>query len=206
MDRPARRGGFFPLVLGGVLAAALGFAVAIFAGPDLLDGTGLNRSETALAERMTAQEAALEDLRATIPEPQDLGPLTEGAETLRGAFEARSFLSGAAVPSISWHVADAPVLDPNALQARLKRGAKWGAVTVVVLPLILVVLGLDRWSDSFDRYVHSPRGLPVHWSKGSKLFIAAILAGVMWFCTWTLKIVLLMAFCAYQLATFHRSR
>ena len=123
---------------------------------------------------------------------------------LRGAFEARSFLSGAAVPSISWHAADAPVPDPNALRTRLLHAAKWGVVTAIALPLILVVLGLDRWSDSFDRCLHTPRGLPVHWSKASKAVIAAIIAVVGWSITWFWRWLLLMLFCAYQLGTLHK--
>jgi hypothetical protein len=57
-----KRGGFFPMVLGGVIAAGIGFVAALGLG-DAIPGLG---GSTELSDRMTAQEQAISELQASV--------------------------------------------------------------------------------------------------------------------------------------------
>lgn len=71
-----KRGGFLPMLLGGVAAGAIGFGAASYlADPSLSFLTGGPSSADALNTRITAQDTKLAELNAAIPDPVDLGPV-----------------------------------------------------------------------------------------------------------------------------------
>lgn len=67
---PASRGGFVPMVLGGVVAAAIGW----FAATQMNDTQDVNL-------RLDEQDSALSDLRSSIPAPQDLSGIEGATQT-----------------------------------------------------------------------------------------------------------------------------
>lgn len=87
---PPRHGGFLPLFLGGLVAAALG-AGALYLSNEQgwIDLGGVNRAD--LEARLAAQDARAEEMQQALAAAQediaglDLGPLTEGARTLGDA-------------------------------------------------------------------------------------------------------------------------
>lgn len=69
---------FLPAILGGLIAAGLGFGAAYYFIP---------RFDPAMVEAMNANEAAIAELRAdvtAIDAPEDIAPLTEQVNTLNG--------------------------------------------------------------------------------------------------------------------------
>lgn len=70
-----KRGGFVPLALGGMVAAAIGFFAALGLGgsiPGVGPGAGLS-------DRVAAQDQAIADLKAALPAAPDLAPLETAA-------------------------------------------------------------------------------------------------------------------------------
>ncbi len=87
---PPRRGGFLPLFIGGLVAAALGAgALYLSHGQGWIDLGGANRAD--LEARLDAQDARAEEVQQALASAQDniaaldLGPLTAGAQTLGDA-------------------------------------------------------------------------------------------------------------------------
>ncbi len=87
-----RRGGFVPLVLGGIVAAGIGFGAAYALNGEI---PGFNASNDN-AERFEAQDQAIADLKASIPAAADLTPLessveanAQGIAELNSQFETR---------------------------------------------------------------------------------------------------------------------
>lgn len=80
---PPRRGSWVPLVVGGVLAGAIGFGAAYLVQQqglaDLTSRTALLADEVATQK---ADIAALNDQLAALPPPADLGPLEHKMQTL----------------------------------------------------------------------------------------------------------------------------
>ena len=72
-----RKGGFIPLFLGGLAAAAIGFAAARFVLPEgwPWPGAADNAFETEIGARLDAQSQALADLKAEAGKAPDLSPL-----------------------------------------------------------------------------------------------------------------------------------
>lgn len=64
-----RKGGFVPMLLGGVAAAAIGFGAALYVFPQ--DDT----FEQATADRFAAQDKALAEVKSAIPVMPDISPL-----------------------------------------------------------------------------------------------------------------------------------
>lgn len=90
-ERP-RRGGFVPVVLGGVIAAGLGFGAATYVMPDLLRPEAPSDELNALNERLSVQDGRiselLQDVAALKSELAD--KVTEGVVTERtDALDAR---------------------------------------------------------------------------------------------------------------------
>lgn len=80
------RGGFWPTLLGGVIAAAIGFLAAWYLLAQQGDGTDTIES------RLAAQEESLATLSAqvaAIPPTPDLSPLVQDINTLRSALDSR---------------------------------------------------------------------------------------------------------------------
>lgn len=76
-----KRGGFLPMLLGGVAAGAIGFGAASYlADPSLSFLTGGPSSADALNTRITAQDTKLAELTAAIPDPVDLGPVMSAVQ------------------------------------------------------------------------------------------------------------------------------
>jgi hypothetical protein len=91
---PARTGGFVPLVLGGLLAGGIGYAVPTFVAGNAADPLApvMVRLDD-LSARTDAIDAALSNLRAEvdaveIPQMPDLAPVTAQIETLRADIAA----------------------------------------------------------------------------------------------------------------------
>lgn len=125
-----RKGGFFPMLLGGVAAAAIGFGLARSGVLEGMPLPGLEAGQSLLTDidqRTAAQQTALSDLQARLaaleaaPPPQapsdmpDLGPAIEDLTTQIGvlagrvdALESRPASEGAAVdPQAQAALADA---------------------------------------------------------------------------------------------------
>jgi len=92
-----RRGGALAMLLAGVAAAAVGAATAIYLLP-LLPARWqpaaemIAASDAAQAERVAALQAELSGVRASMPQPPDIGPLEEAIAALDArlaAFETR---------------------------------------------------------------------------------------------------------------------
>ncbi|PJE27513.1 Uncharacterized conserved protein [Pseudooceanicola antarcticus] len=73
---PARRNTFLPALLGGVVAAGLGFGAAMIAFPPV--------DSTALEETQDAQQAQLQDLSAQLEDGPDLSQLEDGLSGVQG--------------------------------------------------------------------------------------------------------------------------
>ena len=71
-----KRGSFFPLVLGCVIAALIGFGAAV-----ALDGIRPGMAGSDFGGRIDAQDQAIADLKTTMPETVDIAPLTAATET-----------------------------------------------------------------------------------------------------------------------------
>ncbi len=87
-NQPARRGGFFPMLLGGVCAAAIGFGAAYYILPELgimLPAGGTNTDVTARlddqAGRVDALQKQIADMPAA-PNAPDLSGLESSQQTL----------------------------------------------------------------------------------------------------------------------------
>ena len=91
---PQRSGIFVPL-LGGVLAAAIGAAAALYLIPN-----GLAGQDDSLAEALSAQQAEIGALSAQIEELRAADPSAE-LDTLRGDIEAARVASSAAADALS---------------------------------------------------------------------------------------------------------
>ena len=107
-----RKGGFFPLLLGGVVAAAVGFGLARFGVPEgwpIAGGATTDTLRTELSARIEAQDGMIADLsgklialeNAPAPESPDLSPQIEdlssrmdGLLARIDALEARPAASG----------------------------------------------------------------------------------------------------------------
>lgn len=84
-----KRGGFLPMVIGGIIAAGLGFGAASYvADPSLSFLTGKPDATDELATKLDAQTAAMDDLRAAIPAAPDLGPLQQATQANATALKA----------------------------------------------------------------------------------------------------------------------
>jgi hypothetical protein len=124
---PAARGGsgFFPLLLGGVAAAAIGFGLARYVLPGGWPMPDVAALEARLAEqdtKLAAQQAVIDALFAPMPAPEvDLGPLTTELADLRAKVE-----SVPAAPNLSD--------DLSALTDRITELEQRGPVTVMGEP------------------------------------------------------------------------
>lgn len=92
--------GFVPLVLGGVVAAALGF-VAAYVG-----GTATRDAQQAEIARLSGQVEALSGQLAAIPAPPDLTPLADEVAQLRGLMDAGDGLAADAIAAIDARIAE----------------------------------------------------------------------------------------------------
>lgn len=102
----ARRGGFFPLLLGGLVAGAIGYAVAFFGltqqdDPELPQRiTGVEQALDGINTRLDGFETSIGELAASIPEPDtatpaavaaletDVGTVSADIASLQSAVEA----------------------------------------------------------------------------------------------------------------------
>ncbi|WP_163847835.1 mitofilin family membrane protein [Pseudooceanicola aestuarii] len=92
--QPARRSGFGPAVLGGVVAACIGFGAAVILFPQgvpLLGGGADMQAE--LERRLTEQQAAIDDLRAAVETGPDLSALDGLSARVADAEQAPAALS-----------------------------------------------------------------------------------------------------------------
>ncbi|MCQ0971344.1 hypothetical protein MLD63_13025 [Paracoccus sp. TK19116] len=119
------RSGFWPLVLGGVIAAGLGSAVTIVALPSLPPGwlpqSGSSDNEALLAEARSAAEDAARNIIADMPEGADTTP------ELQAAIEAQAQRIDTLAQSIEQSGGDGQssgAQDVAALQARLEEMAQ----------------------------------------------------------------------------------
>ena len=67
---PARRGGFFPMVLGGVVAAAIGFGASQYLFPQGLQGGSAPVADDGAAEARAALEARIAELEAGLAQAE----------------------------------------------------------------------------------------------------------------------------------------
>lgn len=77
---PAKRGGFFPALLGGIIAAALGFGAAYYLFGEAGRTAGTRIDE--LAQRQSQQGTALEDLRSRVEAGPDLSSVDDRLQAL----------------------------------------------------------------------------------------------------------------------------
>lgn len=85
-----RKGGFFPMLLGGVAAAGIGFGSALYLLPELpkswLPESGNDNAE--LLQRLEAQDAALAELKAALASAGDDTALQDSVSATQASVEA----------------------------------------------------------------------------------------------------------------------
>lgn len=115
-----KRGGFVPMVLGGVVAAAIGFGAAI-ALDGQIPGMGGNAG---LGDRVDAQDQAIADLKAAIPAPTDLTPVTDATAANAAALADLT----AKLDTVSAELADLTTRMTEVEKAPLDQGVSQNAI------------------------------------------------------------------------------
>ncbi len=84
-----RKGGFFPMLLGGVAAAGIGFGSALYLLPELPESWLPNTGEdnTALLQRLDAQDAAMAELKAALTSAGDTSALQDSLSATQTSVE-----------------------------------------------------------------------------------------------------------------------
>lgn len=82
-----RKGGFFPMLLGGIVAAGIGAGAALYLFPNGWSG-GDAEALGQINATLEDHDKALEGLADAMPDAPDLGPLESGVAAAQGAAEA----------------------------------------------------------------------------------------------------------------------
>lgn len=84
-----RKGGFIPMVLGGIVAGGIGFGAAYFVLPDLIgnDMTEFEQNVTASLEAQSSQIDELSDRMENLPPPTDLSRIETAQSEMSTAIE-----------------------------------------------------------------------------------------------------------------------
>ncbi|MDR9394435.1 MAG: hypothetical protein RI571_08935 [Roseovarius sp.] len=88
-----RKGGFFPMLLGGVAAAAIGYGAAIYLGVPQQDDAGRDAFEQEMRERLSDQAETLDSMSSRVDaaaQSPDLGGLETALEDVEGSVNALS--------------------------------------------------------------------------------------------------------------------